>query len=174
MLKHFLRTIAIANLMVLGIMPTKLQAQSSANFMMSSMGSIPGASNTGMAIQFNSIATCLNVQNGVAVLNGVRGSGQFAINCEVTLKINSLGIKLYPNPVNTTTKVKLTNTPALIETFNLSVWTTEGALLSTRKESGYNLFQGINLDVSALGSGTYVLKIESENYVDALKFIKAN
>ena len=173
-MKHFLQTIVIANLIVLGVMPIKLQAQSSANFMMSSMGTIPGASNTGMAIQFNSIATCLNVQNGVAVLNGVRGNGQFAINCEVILKINSLGIKLYPNPVNSTTKVKFTNTPPLTEAFNLSIWTTDGALLSTKKESGYNLFQGINLDVSALGSGTYVLKIESENYVDALKFIKAN
>jgi hypothetical protein len=30
------------------------------------------------------------------------------------------------------------------------------------------------LDVSALGLGSYVLKIESQNYVDALKFIKAN
>ena len=80
MLKHFLQNIAILNLILLGMMPSMLQAQSSANFMMSSMGSIPGASNTGMAIQFNSIATCLNVQNGVAVLNGVRGSGQFAIN----------------------------------------------------------------------------------------------
>ena len=174
MLKHFLQNIVIANLIVLAMMPIMLEAQSSANFMMSSMGSIPGASNTGMAIQFNSIATCLNVQNGVAVLNGVRGSGQFAINCEVTLKINSLGIKLYPNPVNITTRVKFTNTPPLAETFNLSVWTTDGILLSTRKESGYNLFQGINLDVSALGSGSYVLKIESQNYVDALKFIKAN
>jgi hypothetical protein len=174
MLKHSFQIFAITNLMTFSFTPSKLQAQSSASFMMSSMGSIPGASNTGMAIQFNSIATCLNVQNGVAVLNGVRGSGQFAINCEVILKINSLGIKLYPNPVNTTTKVKLVNTPPLTETFNLSVWTTEGALLSTRKESGYNLFQGINLDVSALGSGSYVLKIESENYVDALKFIKAN
>lgn len=174
MLKHLFQNIAIVNLMVLGMMPLKLQAQSSAAFMMSSMGSIPGTSNTGMAIQFNSIATCLNVQNGVAVLNGVRGSGQFAINCEVTLKINSLGIKLYPNPVNITTKVKFTNTPPLTETFNLTVWTTDGILLSTRKESGYNLFQGINLDVSALGSGSYVLKIESNNYVDALKFIKAN
>ena len=174
MLKHLLQNIAIANLVMLGMMPSKLQAQSYANFMMSSMGSILGASNTGMAIQFNSIATCLNVQNGVAVLNGLRGNGQFAINCEVSLKINSLGIKLYPNPVNTTTKVKFVNTPPLTETFNLSVWTTEGALLSTRKESGYNLFQGINLDVSALGLGSYVLKIESQNYVDALKFIKAN
>jgi hypothetical protein len=174
MLKHFLQNIAILNLIVLGMMPIKLQAQSSANFMMSSMGSIPGTSNTGMAIQFNSIATCLNVQNGVAVLNGVRGSGQFAMNCEVTLKVNSLGIKLYPNPVNITTRVKFTNTPPLTETFNLSVWTTDGVLLSTRKESGYNLFQGINLDVSTLGSGSYVLKIESNNYVDALKFIKVN
>ena len=174
MLKHFLQTIAIANLIVLGMWPVNLQAQSSANFMMSSMGSITGASNSGMALQFNSIATCLNVQNGMAVLNGVRGNGQFAINCEVTLKINRLGIKLYPNPVNIFTRVKFTNTPPLTETFNLSVWTTDGALLSTRKESGYNLFQGINLDVSALGSGTFVLKIESENYLDALKFIKAN
>lgn len=174
MLKHFLQNIAIANLMVLGLTPLKLKAQSSATFIMSSIGSIPGASNIGMAIQFNSITTCLNIQNGVAVLNGVRGSDKFTINCEVTLKINSLGIKLYPNPVNTITKVKFVNTPPLRTAFNLSVWTTDGVLLSTRKESGYNLFQGINLDASALGAGSYVLKIESENYIDALKFIKAN
>lgn len=158
---------------IFAILPQRLYAQSSANFMMSSMGSIPGASNTGMAIQFNSISTCLNVQNGIAILYGVRGSGQFAINCEVTLKINSLGIKLYPNPVKTITKVKFANTPPLSEIFNLTIWTTDGVLLSTRKESGYNLFQGMNLDLSELSVGSYVLKIESRNYIDALKFIKA-
>lgn len=173
MLKHFFKIYTITFVIVLCISPrASLQAQ--VTFIMSSMGSMPGASNTGMAIQFNSIATCLNVQNGLAVLSGVRGNGQFAVNCEVTLKINSLGIKLYPNPVNTTTKVKFTNTPPLTEVFNLTIWTTEGVLLSTRKETGYNLFQGLSLDVSTLISGTYVLKIESENYVDALKFIKAN
>jgi hypothetical protein len=175
MLKHFFKIFTITFVIVLCIfVPAGIKAQAPATFIMSSMGSMSGASNTGMAIQFNSIATCLSVQNGVAVLNGVRGNGQFAINCEVTLKINSLGIKLYPNPVNTTTKVKFINTPPLTEVFNLTIWTTEGVLLSTRKETGYNLFQGLSLDVSALVSGTYVLKIESENYVDALKFIKAN
>ena len=173
MFKHFIQALSFLNLVALAIIPLNLQAQSSARFTMSSMGSIPGASNTGLAIQFNSISTCLNVQNGVAVLNGVRGNGQFAINCEVTLKINSLGIKLYPNPVNITTKVKFTNTPPLTEVFNLTVWSIEGILLSSRKESGYNLFQGISLDLSGLESGSYVLKIESNNYVDALKFIKA-
>ena len=45
-----------------------IQAQTNPAFIMSSMGTMEGSSNTGMAIQFNSIATCLNVQNGIAVL----------------------------------------------------------------------------------------------------------
>jgi hypothetical protein len=143
-------------------------------FIMSSVGAMPGTASNGLAIQFNSIAACIDVQTGVAVLNGARGNGQFAINCEVTMKFNSLGIKLFPNPVNNNTKVKLNNTPPLTETFNLTIWTTEGMLVRTQKETGYNLFQGLNLDLSALIAGTYVLKIESPAYVDAIKFIKSN
>jgi len=143
-------------------------------FIMSSVGAMPSTASNGLAIQFSSIAACIDVQTGVAVLNGARGNGQFAINCEVTMKFNSLGIKMYPNPVNNTTKVKLNNTPPLTETFNLTIWTTEGMLVRTQKETGYNLFQGLNMDLSTLIAGTYVLKIESPAYVDAIKFIKAN
>ena len=150
-----------------------IHAQTSPVFTMSTMGSIAGSSNTGMAIQFNSITTCLNVQNGIAVLSGERGNGQFAMNCEVSLKINSLGVKLYPNPVSAFAKVKLINTPPLTETFSLTIWTAEGVLISTVNEMGYNLFQGIEIDLNTITAGTYVLKIESTNYVDAIKFIKA-
>lgn len=143
-------------------------------FVMSSVGVMPGTASNGLAIQFNSIAACIDVQTGVAVLNGTRGNGLFAINCEVTMKFNSLGIKMFPNPVNNNTKVKLNNTPPLNETFNLTIWTTEGMLVRTQKETGYNLFQGLNMDLSALIAGTYVLKIESPAYVDAIKFIKSN
>ena len=145
-----------------------------AQIVMSSIGMMGNASSTINALNFKSSTTCIDVQSGVAVLNGQRGNGQFTMNCEVTMKINSLGVRLFPNPVNHITKIKLNNTPPLTETFSLSIWTTEGALIRSQKETGYNLFQGINLDVSALGSGSYVLKIESQNYVDALKFIKAN
>ena len=151
----------------------KASAQTAA-FVMSSVGMIANTSSNVAAVNFKSSATCLDVQSGVAVLNGTRGNGQFAINCEVTMKFNTLGIKLYPNPVSTTAKVKFANTPPLTETFNLSIWSTEGGLISTRKETGYNLFQGMTLDLSGLNSGTYVLKIESDNFVDAIKFIKAN
>ncbi len=143
-------------------------------FVMSSVGIIPGTASNGLAINFNSIAACIDVQTGVAVLNGARGNGQFAINCEVIMKFNSLGIKMYPNPVNNATKVKLNNTPPLTETFNLTIWTAEGFLIKTQKETGFNLFQGLNIDLSALIAGTYVLKIESPAYMDAIKFIKTN
>ena len=143
-------------------------------FIMSSVGAMPGTASNGLAIQFNSIAACIDVQTGVAVLNGARGNGQFAINCDVTMKFNSLGIKMFPNPVSNSAKIKLNNTPPLTENFNLTIWTTEGMLVRTQKETGYNLFQGLNIDLSALIAGTYILKIESPDYMDAIKFIKTN
>ncbi|MEY4572969.1 MAG: Secretion system C-terminal sorting domain [Bacteroidota bacterium] len=143
-------------------------------FVMSSVGAMAGTSSNGLAINFNSIAACIDVQTGIAVLNGARGNGQFAINCEVTMKFNSLGIKMFPNPVNNATKVKFKNTPPLNDLFNLTIWTTEGLLVKSQKETGYNLFQGLNMDLSALIAGTYVLKIESAGYMDAIKFIKTN
>jgi hypothetical protein len=141
-------------------------------FVMSSVGTMAGVSSNGLAINFNSISKCIDVQTGVAVLNGARGNGQFAINCEVTLRYNSLGIKMYPNPVNNATKIKFNNTPPLTEIFNLSILTTEGLLIKSQKETGYNIFQGLNIDLSDLIVGTYVLRIESPAYIDAIKFIK--
>ena len=145
-----------------------------AQIVMSSIGMMGNASSTINALNFKSSTTCIDVQSGVAVLNGKRGNGQFAMNCEVTMKINSLGVRLFPNPVNHITKIKLNNTPPLTETFSLSIWTTEGALIRSQKETGYNLFQGLNIDLSGLTNGAYILKIESQNYMDAIKFIKAN
>ena len=145
-----------------------------AQIVMSSIGMMGNASSTISALNFRSSTTCIDVQSGVAVLNGKRGNGQFAMNCEVTMKINSLGVRLFPNPVNHITKIKLNNTPPLTETFNLSIWTTEGALIRSQKETGYNLFQGLNINLTGLTNGAYILKIESQSYIDAIKFIKAN
>ncbi len=141
---------------------------------MSSVGSFVGTSATSNAIQFKSIGTCIDVQTGIAVLKGDRGNGDFAINCEVFMKFNTLNIKLYPNPVQSYTKLKLINTPPLAEVFNVSIWTSEGFLISTKKERGYDLFQGITINLAELQAGTYILKMESSQYRDAVKFIKAN
>ena len=139
----------------------------------SSIGNFAGTTSSISAIQFKSISTCIDVQSGMAVLTGKRAGGDFAINCEVSLKYNSLGVRMFPNPVQAQAKVKATNTPPLNETFNLTVWSADGVLLSSRKETGYNLFQGLTIDLSTLKSGTYVLKIDAPKFADVVKFIKA-
>ena len=155
--------------------PQNLNAQQlNGVFIMSSVGGIENMSSNSMAITYNSTTTCLNVQNGAAVLSGPRGEGTFSVNCEVNRIFNTLGIKLYPNPVIATTKIKFINTPPLNELFNISIWGTDGFKVTSGKATGYEIFQGMTLDFSMLQAGTYILQIESEKYTDALKFIKSN
>ncbi len=154
--------------------PQAIKAQElSGIFLMSSVGSIQNMSNNSMAVSFNSSANCLNVQNGTAVIIGDRGTGAFAINCEVSTTFNSLGLKLYPNPVTANTKVKFINTPPLNDQFSISIWSTEGYKINTTKSTGYELFQGKQMDFSNLEAGSFIIQVESEKYRDALKFIKA-
>ncbi len=173
-MQSFIKYIIIIAIVVLHS-PSTVQAQATTGaFIMSSVGVIQNMSNNSMAVTFNSTATCLNVQNGTAVLTGDRGTGSFAVNCEVNTKFNTLGIKLFPNPVTANTKVKFINTPPLTDQFVISVWSAEGFKITSGKATGYELYQGKQLDFSGLTTGSYILQIESATYNDALKFIKAN
>ena len=170
-LKSILSTLVL--LWVLAI-PQSVKAQElSGAFIMSSVGSIQNFANNSMAVTFNSSSNCLILQNGSTVLTGERGTGLFATNCLVNTKFNTLGIKLYPNPVIATTKIKFINTPPLNDQFNISIWGAEGFKITSGKATGYELFQGMTLDFSVLQAGSYIIQIESEKYSDALKFIKA-
>ena len=176
-MKQFIKYIILPiNILLLVLaFPQSLKAQQmTGTFIMSSVGGIENASNNSMAIAFNSSATCLNVQNGTAVLTGDRGTGNFAINCEVNNVFNSLGIKLYPNPVGANTKVKFMNTPPLNDQFIITIWNSEGLQVGAAKASGQEIFQGKQIDFGSLSVGSYVIQIESEKFIDALKFIKAN
>ena len=162
-------------LLFLVAFPQSIEAQQmTGTFIMSSVAGIENASNNSMAVTFNSSATCLNVQNGTAVLTGDRGTGNFAINCEVNAIFNSLGIKLYPNPVGVNTKVKFINTPPMNDQFSITIWNSEGFQVGISKATGLELFQGKQIDFGSLAVGSYVIQIESEKFIDALKFIKAN
>ena len=176
-MKQFIKYIILPiNILLLVLaFPQSLKAQQmTGTFIMSSVGGIENASNNSMAIAFNSSATCLNVQNGTAVLTGDRGTGNFAINCEMNAVFNSLGIKLYPNPVGASTKVKFINTPPLNDQFNITICNSEGLQVGSAKATGFEIFQGKQIDFGSLSVGSYVIQIESEKYIDALKFIKAN
>jgi hypothetical protein len=173
-MNHWFKNIITIVLLTIAF-PRSVHAQQlQGAFIMSSIGSLQNMSNNSISVNFSSTATCINVQNGSAVIIGDRGTGTFAINCEVNTRFNTLGIKLYPNPVTANTKIKFINTPPLNDLFNISIWSTEGYKITSGKATGYEIFQGKPMDFSMLNAGTYFIQIESEKYIDALKFIKAN
>jgi hypothetical protein len=176
MINWFKNTLVIVIITIIGLaFPLNIQAQQiTGAFIMSSVGGLQNMSNNSMAVTFSSNPACLNVQNGTAVLTGTIGAGIFAINCEIKPNYNTLGIRLYPNPVIATTKIKFLNTPPLNDLFNISIWGADGFKITSGKATGYELFQGMQLDLSMLQDGSYFIQIESDKYIDVLKFIKAN
>jgi hypothetical protein len=125
-------------------------------------------------INMQSALKCIDVQTGIAVLSENVATGEFLINCQVNYKFNYLGIKLYPNPVVNLTKVKFINPPPFEEFFKVTIWSSEGVLIKTQNEIGINLYKGVILNFNDLNTGSYIIKIESSKFVDAIKFIKAN
>ena len=59
------------------------------------------------------------------------------------------------------------------ELFRISILSAEGFEVMARKESGFTIFQGVNIDLANLIAGTYILKIESPHFMDAVKFVKS-
>jgi len=142
-------------------------------FIMSSVGSIPNLSNNSMAINFTSNASCFRIQNGAAILIAPRGKGKFTNYCIENIKNNTLGIKIFPNPVVNEAQLKLSKLPPVEEVFNWSIWTTEGTKIIGEKTTGYELYQGKMINLSGLHSGIFILQVESNNYKEILKIIKA-
>ena len=57
--------------------------------------------------------------------------------------------------------------------FKLSILSAEGFEVMARKESGFTIFQGVNIDLVNLIAGTFILKIESPHFIDAVTFVKS-
>ncbi|MEI7589556.1 MAG: T9SS type A sorting domain-containing protein [Chitinophagia bacterium] len=150
-----------------------IAAQLKASYLISSIGSKNTFVNNISSIQFKSIPNCIDVQTGINALQTNIGKDNFVINCSIDLNINTLGLKFYPNPVINNAKVKFIGTPPLKSIFNLYIYTTTGELILSRKESGYNIFQGILLNLSFLSQGAYFIQIESLYTLDIVKFIKS-
>ena len=159
----------------MSLLANKILLAQQSPILMSSTGITSGGIiNFSNPITLVSSQNCINVTTGLPVLTGTINNGEFAINCEVNIKFNSLGLKFFPNPVKSTARIKFINTPPLSDEFQISIWTEEGVMLKMLKQNGYNLFQGLNIDLSEIIIGSYLLKVQSNEFVDAIKFIKVH
>lgn len=151
-----------------------MYSQDAHGMIMSSVGVIGNLSNNSIPIDFSSKNSCINIQNGVAVLIGERSKGEFVMSCKTPVKLNTLGIILYPNPVVNTVTLTLRNKPMFDENFVLTVWSIEGASLISVRVDASELLIGKLINLGGLNSGTYLITMESSRHTEAIKFIKAN
>ena len=150
---------------------TGLNAQ---DFLMSSIGLLPGAASNSSTINFKSNSTCIDIKSGIEAFISTQNSGDFVINCAIGQDFNQYGILLYPNPVKTDCKIKFLHKPPLSQLFSFQIWSVDGKLIKKFNDTGYNLYQGSNLNLGHLAAGSYFLQIESIKSLDAIKFIKYN
>ena len=143
-------------------------------FTMSSMGMLNSTTNLASSINFIGIANCIDVQSGIANYTSKVTNMEFSINCNIDQKFNTLGLKLFPNPVSSIAKIKFSSTPPLTTNFKITICNTEGMVILILNTTGYQIFQGYQLNLADLTSGTYFIKIESPQCIEALKFIKVN
>lgn len=149
-----------------------LTAQLKTSYLISSIKLKSVINNNISPFQFKSTSNCIDVQTGINVMHTNNGNEDFVINCAVKINFNTLGLKFYPNPVVNNAKVKFIGIPPLKDIYNLTIYSTTGALIQSRKETGYSLFQGLVLNLSTLPMGTYFIQIESIYTLDLVKFIK--
>lgn len=153
----------------------KLYSQTPGIFM-SSVGnsSTPILYALGSPLQFKSTTTCFEVQGGLVALIGKRENGFFEMHCRTEQKVNQLGLSLYPNPVVNKTTIKVANTAPSNELFSINIISSDGHYMQSIKDWGYNLSQGLLVDLSFLGKGIFTVTIESPTFLDSYSFIKAN
>ena len=169
-----IRTPYISILLLAGILFPSPSFSQNPNFIMSSVGNLGNSTSLVSSIHFTSDAKCIEVQSGLPTLTVMPSNKIFIVNCAINVDFNQLALTVYPNPAYENAHIKFNQAPPLTEIFNVSLWNAHGGIIGSRKENGYNLFQGILLNVSGLQTGVYVIRIESEHYVDALKFIVGN
>jgi len=145
----------------------------SSNFIISSIGSFPGTQSNITAVKLDQNNACIDVKTGLPILTASRGKDKFIVNCEFINKYKTLGLRAYPNPAKNSTKIDVANMPPVNDLFTISLFHSSGVLIRSFKETGYRLFQGLNIDLMQLAGGTYVVKVESNDYLDAMTFVIA-
>ncbi|MEN9696646.1 MAG: hypothetical protein RLZ56_67 [Bacteroidota bacterium] len=160
-------------LSILCLVHASTKAQSN-HFTMSSVGFMGNIATNSETIQFNRTKNCLFVENGLSLANLQKTGNKFVMGCPTGLQFNTLGLKFYPNPVYTNAHLRLQNKPPINSLFTLSIWTIDGHIVNSSKIASNELVYGTILQLSYLEAGSYILKLETNQFVDAIKFVKLN
>ena len=136
-------------------------------FRMSATSYVSELSSSSSFIQYAGV-NCVTIQTGL--YSGTVGKfNLFVIDCEFNYK--RIRIKFYPNPVINNAKLQLINTD-LNDKYQINIYDILGLKISTINEYGYNLNNGVLLNLNDLPTNTYILEVSSKSFRDVIKFVK--
>jgi hypothetical protein len=145
------------------------------HFILSTVSPFPNLTAVSNPINFRSNDACIDIQSGISVVIGAKNQGEFISNCDFPIKLDKINLRVFPNPGNEITYLRVDeNIPQMI-IFQISIYTITGMQVYQTFKSGSELHQGIIIDVSPLNEGEYVINISSsKNLQSSQKFIKTN
>jgi hypothetical protein len=123
-------------------------------------------------LMFSSQLTCLDLRTGLSVYYGKRVVGDYNLNCKVDLFETKIGVQFYPIPTNQQGTLKSRYLLPFDKKFEVCIISMDGKILFTQIYTGLMLFNGVQIQTNNLIAGTYILKVYSEDWQEACKFIK--
>lgn len=153
--------------------PLSVMAQTSSFFSIGAIDVLPtGELASSNALSFNKSADCVQLNTGLSIYIGVKGTKEFEINCIGSPANNLIELKLFPNPTQLESKLKssalLSNSPLL----ELTVIDALGRTVMVSTITSVSLYAGASLNFSAFPSGNYFLRIHSDSFHRVIPFIK--
>ncbi len=118
-------------------------------------------------------AGCTNTFRAVLNLNtqNFTGNPTYSLKTTGTNEVEVLrDLKLYPNPVKTAATLEFNTTAS--GTYLLQIFSLEGRLIQSQRESVQTGKNNIQLNISNLPVGMYLLRLQTAGHTQSVKFIK--
>jgi hypothetical protein len=105
-------------------------------------------------------------------LKMVDKDGQFTYSEIKNIKLydKSLGISLYPNPAKNSSKLNLNLDNAGV--VRISITNVLGKQVSHKEYSGQKGFNQYNINLSKIGAGSYMIRVQANDKIQTIPFIK--
>lgn len=149
--------------------PTHAQ---SLTFQINSIGSNPKMTTSSLSFQFDNMANCIFLANGLSIYKPILTTTNFQKACTVPIQFDHLGLKIYPQPMGDQPRIQLTKAQIPNSNFTIKIYTIEGRLVFEETKTGLALSTGSTINTSKLFAGAYIVQVISENSLDIIQVIK--
>lgn len=124
-------------------------------------------------LAFDGKNDCMTLQNGVSVLMSIENKGgTFKMTCREIGSTKQATISVYPNPSSSFTMLQSDEFAAGNQTVELVLMDVRGKIVHQQQCRGEQLKIGIQLPVSQLSGGLYLLRVSSGQTTQTFKIIK--